>query len=36
MTPRQRRPVVRVFFGAAGLCLLVAALLAVWDSYART
>lgn len=36
MTPRPRRSAVRVCFGAAGLCLLVAALLAVWDAYART
>lgn len=34
MTPRTRPAAVRVFFGAAGLCLLAAALLAVWESYA--
>lgn len=34
MTPRPRPTAVRMCFGAAGLCLLAAALLAVWESYA--
>lgn len=33
MTPRPRPTAVRLCFGAAGLCLVVALLLAVWDSY---
>lgn len=35
MTPRPRRTAVRLFFGAAGLCLLAAVLIAVWDAYGR-
>ncbi|WP_412077289.1 hypothetical protein ACLF6K_21285 [Streptomyces xanthophaeus] len=38
MTPRSRSrsrpPAVRLCFGAAGLCLVVAVLLAVWNAYA--
>lgn len=34
MTPRSR-PAVRLCFGAAALCLVLAALLAVWESYAH-
>lgn len=33
MTPRPRPAAVRLCFGAAGLCLVLALLLAVWDSY---
>ncbi len=32
MTPRPRPAAVRLFFGAAGLCLVVALLLSVWNS----
>lgn len=32
---RSRPKAVRVFFGAALLCLLAAALLAVWNAYAQ-
>ncbi len=34
-TSRPRPPAVRVCFGASGLCLLAAALLAAWESYAQ-
>ncbi|PWK70067.1 hypothetical protein BCL76_10517 [Streptomyces sp. CG 926] len=33
---RSRPKAVRVCFGAAVLCLLAAALLAVWNAYAQT
>ncbi|GAA2646104.1 MULTISPECIES: hypothetical protein [Streptomyces] len=34
--PRSRPKAVRMCFGAAVLCLLAAALLAVWNSYAQS
>lgn len=33
MTPRSRPTAVRLLFGAAGLCLVVALLLSAWNSY---
>lgn len=35
MTPRPRPTAVRLCFAAAALCLLTAALLALWNSHAR-
>lgn len=33
MTPRHRPAAVRLCFGIAGLCLLAAVLMSLWDSY---
>lgn len=35
MRPRPRPAAVRVCFGAAALCLVVAALLTAWDTFAH-